>query len=199
MIIQRKIILLDEEKRAINYCETEGYNPGRNRHTIEEYFIDHGIKKMYKLNCGENYSFEGWINADIKTKQSIDSISFELDSTHPLYLPFQNMLQEDEKLIINDENTPSENSKYTEICKKEDKIVLSFVNKLNQEDVTKKFLIHSGQDGKARQRIKDFFEELVKTMKQISKEDFEVRDKGPDSEEAKQFIKTVMPNSTEAA
>ena len=66
----------DEEKRAINYCETEGFNPGEKIYTIEEFYIDHGIKQMYKLHCGDNYSFEGWFNADIKTKQSIDSISF---------------------------------------------------------------------------------------------------------------------------
>ncbi len=204
MVIQRKVILFDEEKRAINYWETEGFNPGEKRYTIEEFYIDHGIKQMYKLHCGDNYSFEGWFNADIKTKQSMDSLSFDLDSDHPLYLPFLHMLKDDKRLIINDEYTPNENSKYAEIRKEEDRIILSFTNNLNPEDVTKKFLIHKGlmydgKDEEIKRRIKDFFEEATKAMNQISKEEFVVRDKGPNSEEAKQLIKTVMPNSTEAA
>ena len=203
-----KTIIINEE-RAIRFCVSDVLNKEGEevlRYTIEEFFMHRGIKKSYKIRCGDTFDFEGWINTSLESRKSIDSLSYDFDKGHPLYTPLLHMLQDDEKVVIND-STQKKNTKNIEISKEEDKISIIFTNTINPENMTKKFYVsldkgstHSDKSSKnIKSRLNTFFKEAIDAMYLISIENYVVNAKDKESEKSKQYTKTMVTNPTEAA
>ena len=117
------------ENRVLIYKISEGY--AKPTYTITEGFIENGeVKKTYSLSQWDDYGLNGWIN-DCNTY--INKISFEFDANHPLFFPLIHLLDHDNELLIDDDDTREDNIKYMTIYKREDKIYIDFINNLKDE------------------------------------------------------------------
>ncbi len=100
---------------------------------IEELFFENGeLEKNYTLNRTQDYCFDAMTFAD----DDVNELSFEYDENHPLYLPLLHLLNNEEKLIIDDDYTREEYQKYLIICKDDNKIILSFINNSNRISIS---------------------------------------------------------------
>ena len=106
--------------------------------TIKEVFFKNGdIEKIYILMRTDDYNF----NALIYEDDNINELSFEYDINHPLYLPLLHLLNNKEKLLIDDDDTREEYQKYLVICKSTNKINLSFINNNSNSIGIEKFTV----------------------------------------------------------
>ena len=104
MVIFEKRIAVNQD-RIIQFYVHDGYSK---KYTIEEYFMENDeMHKNYRLSQGDDYGFDGWINASIKAKEEMSSLSFDFDINHPLYIPLINLLKGEESLLIDDDKTYS--------------------------------------------------------------------------------------------
>lgn len=80
-----------------------------------------------------NYSFKKDKNYEINAytiNNNITELMFEINSEHPLYQPFINLLGDKDIMIIDDDNTKENNKKYLMIKLINNNIVIQFVNNL---------------------------------------------------------------------
>ena len=187
------------DNRILIYRISEGY--AKPTYTIMEGFIENGdVIKDYTLSQWDDYGLNGWIN----NEESVKNISFEFDMNHPLYLPLFHLLNYDDELMIDDDDTREDNKKYILISKKGDKIYIDFVNELLHSNYTKErfhvFIKNIVFDGRSKidQKHKDtkirlatFFNEahnaLINDYHQISIEEWFL--KNSTSEECMQLKK----------
>lgn len=97
--------------------------------TIMEIFLNE--EKHYRLCRWDDYAFVGWSNEG----KEINKLSFEFDKSHPLYIPLLHLINYDEELIIDDDDTYEMNKKYLLIHKDEDIIKMKFINNLNANEL----------------------------------------------------------------
>lgn len=142
---------------------------------IEELFFENGeLEKNYTLNRTQDYCFEAMTFAD----DDVNELSFEYDENHPLYLPLLHLLNNEEKLIIDDDYTREEYQKYLIISKDDNKIILSFINNSKRVDFDKFNIViiniirdlRSKIDQKnmdTKERLTEFFREADKIFMNI--------------------------------
>ena len=199
--LKKKIKINDN--RILIYTISEGYV--KPTYTISEGFIENGeLKKTYSLGQWDDYGFNGWTIDNKKT----DKISFEFEINHPLYFPLIHLLNYDYELIIDDDDTRENNKKYLSIYKKENKIVIEFINSLNNtiDNPSEKFhvfiknIIFDGRskidaDSKdTKKRLLAFFKEVHKVLiteyHQISFEEYFLKNlTNIEYEEIKKYFK----------
>ena len=133
--------------------------------TIQEGFLVNGdLEKSYTLSKWDDYGF----NAFIPNDTNLSEVTFDFDINHPLYFPLLHLLSEDKKLIIDDDDTLELNKKYLEIINLDDKIRISFINKLNDFNYYEQkyyvFIKNICFDGRSKidQQYKDTKERLHK-------------------------------------
>jgi len=187
------------ENRILIYRISEGY--AKPTYTITEGFLENDeVIKTYSLSQWDDYGLNGWINNDDNVKK----ISFVFDIDHPLYIPLFHLLNYDDELLIDDDDTMSNNQKYLLVHKEKSKIFMDFINELNDEihmpEKFNVFIKNIGRDGRSKidQDHKDtklrlflFFNEvytkLVNDYQQISIEEYLL--KNTPNDECKQMKK----------
>lgn len=199
MIEYKKTIKINDD-RILKFYISDGY--AQPMYTIMEGFIENDeIKKTYNLSQWDDYGFTAWIN---NIDKDIKTISYEFDINHPLYIPLIHLLNYDEELIIDDDDTYELNKKCMRIYKKKDKILVDFINKLednNYYSTSEKFHVFIKNivtDGRSKidcqykdtkERLSVFFNEVydifTKDHQQISIEEYLL--KNNQDEEAKAF------------
>lgn len=152
--------------RILRYSKSD-YYPYTS--TIMELFSNE--EKHYRLCRWDDYGFVGWSNDGKK----INKLSFEFDNNHPLYIPLLHLINYDEELIIDDDDTYEMNKKYLLIHKEEDKIKMEFINNLNANELLAEkfrvFIKNIGIDCRSKidcqykdtkERLFYFFKEVIK-------------------------------------
>ena len=112
--------------------------------SFSEDFLNAGVD--YRLYRTSDYTFTAndFNDGDLHDRE----ISFTFDINHPYYMPFLHLLNGDDELIIDDDDTREDMLKYMKIAKENDIITLSFVN--NKED-----MLHDTVSDKYRVFIKN--------------------------------------------
>lgn len=159
------------ENRILIYSITGGY--AKPTYTIQEGFLENGeVVKSYTLSQWDDYGFRGWASDD----EDIKRLSFEFDMTHPLYIPLIHLLNYDEELVIDDDDTREENKNFMQIHQEEDKILVDFVNELDDDYLVDRFnvfiknILFDGrskidqQQKDTKTRLIDFFNEANNTL-----------------------------------
>ena len=175
-------------------------------YSIEEYYIENDeISKSYRMCKNGGYHFSGWFNDSLQAKEQIQSLSYDFDSTHPLYIPLSHLLENDDTLVIDDEKTTELIKKYMMLCKTDDKISLFFINALKSDNVEKKFDIlikktdydHTSKtdslDTDIKKRLDNFFIEVINTLVDENDHISNINNTN-DEEEEKIYIKTLIPS-----
>ena len=174
--------------------EHNEYDP--KTYLIEEYFMENDeITKNYRMSKNGGYSFSGWLNVGAEEKAKIDTISYEFDVNNPLYIPIlHNLLYDQDCYTIYDENKDAFAEKYIVFTKIENKIILTFLNTLKEDNLDKKFNISTHDNDL---KLKCFFEELIQTLylekRQISIEEYLIDYRGIEDEEVKKYMKIYIP------
>jgi len=174
--------------------EHNEYDP--KTYLIEEYFMENDeITKNYRMSKNGGYSFSGWLNVGAEEKTKIDTISYEFDVNNPLYIPIlHNLLYDQDCYTIYDENKDNFDEKYLVFTKIENKIILTFLNTLKEDNLDKKFSISTHDNDL---KLKYFFEELIQTLylekRQISIEEYLIDYRGIEDEEVKKYMKIYIP------
>ena len=174
--------------------EHNEYDP--KTYLIEEYFMENDeITKNYRMSKNGGYSFSGWLNVGAEEKTKIDTISYEFDINNPLYIPMlHNLLYDQDCYTIYDENKDNFDEKYLVFTKIENKIILTFLNTLKEDNLDKKFNISTHDNDL---KLKCFFEELIQTLylekRQISIEEYLIDYRGIEDEEVKKYMKIYIP------
>ena len=177
------------DNRILIYSVTKGY--AKPTFTIREGIAENGVLKTYSLSQWDDYGLNGWIEND----EDISKISFEFDNLHPLYIPLFHLLNYDEELIIDDDDTRDDNQKYMSIYKNDNKIIIDFVDNLEQNNhinCTEKFhvfiknILRDGrskidqQEKDTKKRLFIFFNEVNKVIMneyhQISIEEYLIKE-----------------------
>ena len=155
------------ENRLLIYRISKGYI--KPTFTISEGFIENGeLLKTYSLSQWDDYGFNGWISKDNEDKK----ISFEFDINHPLYFPLFHLLNYEDELLIDDDESNECNKKYMLIRKEKDKVLIDFVDELTNKHITKKFHVFVKNivfDGRSKidQNQKDTKERLAKFFSDV--------------------------------
>ena len=174
--------------------EHNEYDP--KTYLIEEYFMENDeITKNYRMSKNGGYSFSGWLNVGAEEKTKIDTISYEFDINNPLYIPIlHNLLYDQDCYTIYDENKDNFDEKYLVFTKIENKIILTFLNTLKEDNLDRKFNISTHDNDL---KLKCFFEELIQTLylekRQISIEEYLIDYRGIEDEEVKKYMKIYIP------
>lgn len=64
--------------------------------------------KTYNLSKWDDYGLNGWAY----NEEEFNKLSFTFDIRHPLYIPLFHLLNYDDKLLIDDDDTKENNQKY---------------------------------------------------------------------------------------
>lgn len=124
-----KTIRINDD-RILKYNISDGF--AKDEYTIMEGFIkDDEIEKTYNLSQWDDYGFTAWIN---DMDSNIKHISYEFDDNHPLFMPLIHLLNYDDELTIDDDDTRELNKKYMKIYKKDKKIIMEYTNILESEN-----------------------------------------------------------------
>ncbi len=191
-----------EKKFDINSNRKLMYQKDSHTYSLREAILGDGkLDKTYCLFKGDDYGFTGWTPSE---KQDINKISFEFDINHPLYMPLFHLLNYDDELLIDDDDSVEDNKKYMLIHKGNDKIYVDFINELDNDnfDINKfrVFIKNIVFDGRSKidqeqkdtkTRLNAFFNEahnvLSNDYHQVSFEEWLLRDSTND--EVKQLKK----------
>ena len=153
------------QNRIIEYTISDGYTK---IHTISEDFLENDkLVKQYRLSKWDDYGFSGWMNTGHDSISDINALSYDFEIEHPLYLPLLHLLQGDEQLIIDDDETSELNKKYMLISKLKDKINMTFINDLESPSgiVVNKFYVFIKNIGPdPRSKIDCFYKDTKKRL-----------------------------------
>lgn len=115
--------------QPFNYCDMITINKG--------YFENGELTKTIAFNIWDDFSFQGWICEDNELKK----LDFCFDKCDPLYIHLERLLDQDDELIIDDDDTYEDMKKIMRIYKTQNNITISFENKLDRLDIIGKFHI----------------------------------------------------------
>ena len=159
---------------------------------IHEGIIEDGeVVRDYTLFQGDDYVFNIWSADDC---DNFNTVSFKFDINHPLYIPLFHLLNYDDELIIDDDDTREDNHKFMVIYRKEDTIFVDFNNYVHYDflptsaEKFRVFVKNILNDGRSKidrdykdtkLRLYRFFNEVydkvVKDNKEISMEEYMLR------------------------
>ena len=136
---------------------------------IEELFIDNDtLEKSYKLHKWDDYGFRGWIEDEKTTR-----LSFDFDYNHPLFMPLFHLLNYDNELIIEDDNTRENNLNYLKIYLNKNKIYIDFIDEAEDNTLIQEhfyiFIKNICIDGRSKidREYKDTKERLLVFFKEV--------------------------------
>ncbi len=119
---------IDTDERKFRYGVTKDSYIATQ--TIKEGFFEGDeFIKSYTLCRYDDFFFEGW-----NTKDNTKNLSFSFDVGHVLYLPLLHLLNYDDQLVIDDDDTLETNKKCLVIKKKGPTIYLTFYDKTGDKD-----------------------------------------------------------------
>lgn len=176
--MQKKITLKKRNTtREINYTDQDT-NP--NMKFIQETIKTTNSVKSFMIFGDESYNIYGY-TSNKKSK----GLSFSFDSAHPLYLPFLELLDDKDEIIINDAYTIDNDLLYLKIYKEDDVIYLKFINNLKYIDYQDRFNIYVMNNKLIVNSISDklaiFFNNVFDTMvsnnQQITINDYLIRER----------------------
>lgn len=189
------------ENRILIYRISYGYV--KPTFTISEGFIENDeLVKTYDLCQWDDYGFNCWINNDNEVKK----ISFEFDMDHPLYFPLFHLLNYDDELLIDDDDTREDNKNYMLVHREKDKVYIDFIDELPNNNHMERFYVFIKNifyDGRSKidqnqkdtkERLANFFNEahsiLTRDYRQISIEEWFLRNsKSDEYKQLKRFFK----------
>ena len=116
----QKKIEIDEDRR-VYYAILKG-NPYAFQ-IRDEITKDGYADKSYYITRDKNYEIGGYT-----VNNGITDLTFEINVSHPWYIPFLDLLGDDNELVIDDDKTMDNNRKYLKITKEGNAILLRFVN-----------------------------------------------------------------------
>lgn len=175
----RVLVFKREEETLMNVLEPSD-QVGLTTSTISEYFFNNSrIKKYYRLIQWDDYGFESWTNDDVLIKQKVDkssntkvinTISFEFDIDHPLYMHLFHLLNYEEELLIDDDRSESTIPEHRiNIRRSRNKIIVDFIDNTHYNESTiilRRFFIfvknvmpdaRSRMSDETKIRLADFF------------------------------------------
>lgn len=175
----RFLVFKREEETLMNVLEPSD-QVGLTTSTISEYFFNNSrIKKYYRLIQWDDYGFESWTNDDVLIKQKVDkssntkvinTISFEFDIDHPLYMYLFHLLNYEEELLIDDDRSESTIPEHRiNIRRSRNKIIVDFIDNTHYNESTiilRRFFIfvknvmpdaRSRMSDETKIRLADFF------------------------------------------
>ncbi len=196
-----------EKKFDINSNRKLMYQKDSHTYSLREAILGDGkLDKTYCLFKGDDYGFTGWTPSE---KQDINKISFEFDINHPLYMPLFHLLNYDDELIIDDDDTREFDKKYMYIYRNNNKIYIEFINNLNDNkyatlsDKFNIFIKNVGYDGRSKidsyfkdtkERLYVFFNDIDEILAngfyQITTEEYLVKNK-ENIDDIKKFYKKI--------
>lgn len=133
------------------------------------------IKKTY-LELKRIITFSIWddMSFNAYTRELCDEIAFDFNISDSIYFCLLNLLKEDEKLIIDDDDTYEEMMKYIKFERLENKIKITFFNHLKESPIHNKFSVFVKnicpdsrskiRNFETKKRLVDFFRECEKTL-----------------------------------
>ena len=107
-----------------NYC---GYHLS----IVKTYKGKDNIKTI-RLNMWDDFAFTGYSSDNYN--DNIEVIDFKFDSNDPLYFPLNRLLEYQNPIIIDDDETYGELRKYMEIKKEDDDITITFNDTMIKEE-----------------------------------------------------------------
>ena len=158
------------DKRKLMYTvDKEGFS---RMSTISEMFLDENNRMKLDLCRWDDYGFNLWI----ENEDDANKVSLEYDINHPLYLPLMHLINYDEEILIDDDDTYEYNKKYMLIHRVDNKVNIDFVNNLNKPFEFRKFSVfikNIAEDGRSKltdnpidvkTRLWLFYKEVSKIM-----------------------------------
>ena len=140
--------------------------------TISEMFLDENNRMKLDLSRWDDYGFDVWLENEDK----VNKVSFEYDIDHPLFFPLMHLINYDEEILIDDDDTYEYNKKYMLIHRVDNKVNIDFVNNLNKPFEFRKFSVfikNIAEDGRSKltdnpidvkTRLWLFYKEVSKIM-----------------------------------
>lgn len=133
--------------------------------------LDGVLQKTITFKAEFDFLIDAWT---LDESESLDKVEFILEDKDPLYKPLLNLLGPDKKLIIDDDLTREDNKKFVVISKHDNKIKITFENKLGKNSLIQRFNvciinILESKDGRSKvdqkgydtkYRVKKFFDEV---------------------------------------
>lgn len=154
----------------------------------------------YCFNSSISCSFDEYI----KSRKQVHTF----DKNHPLFIPLLHLLDGEEELIIDDDDTYELNEKYVKIYRNDKNINIDFINNLIKDDSIEKFNIFiknigfdlrskiDCQNKDTKERLSLFFKEVYLRINeeyhQITLEEYLI-DKGLlTKSESKKYVKKIV-------
>lgn len=177
-------------------------------YTITEGFLENrNVLKTYSLSKWDDYGLNGLSFED----EEVHHLSFEFDMNHPLFFPFFHLLNYDEELIIDDDDTRDEYKRYLRVHRDKDRIFMDFIDEVEDSSYFSErfhiFIKNILYDGRSKidQKQKDtklrlsaFFKEahqvLTEECHQISIEEWMVRKHLGEEQHLKRVFKKNYPS-----
>ena len=147
----------------------------------EDFFKDGKLIKNYKLCRWDDYGFTGWIKMDYDKYIKNDSLTYEFNIDHPMFFPLLHLLQNNEYLVIDDDETQELDKKYMIFNKDNNKIKLTFINTLEDDKTFKERLYYF---------FKEVLERINEEYHQITLEEYLVyKYQTIDNDELKKYVR----------
>ena len=190
-----------DNNNIIRYEIIPGYVP---LHKITYANLEDGIKTI-NFSRWDDYSFVSYQAKDFKDYDKTNSEKHVINKKNPLYIPLLHLLNGEDELIIDDDDTSEMNKKYMKVYIEEDNIAVEFINELgNNFDIEKfnifikniYFDLRSKIDSlkkDTKERLYFFFDEVFELFReenhQISMEEYLLDNNLLTKEESKKFVK----------
>ena len=109
-------------------------------------FNDNDSEKILELSMSDDFNFFGTSFIDDE-----DKLEFSIDANNPMFFAFNRLINENETLIIDDDDTFDEKKKYLEIKREENNIKIIFHNNISNSyykfNIFKKTSINDSKQG----------------------------------------------------
>jgi hypothetical protein len=190
-----------DNKNIIKYEIIPGYVP---LHIITYVNLENGIKTI-TLSRWDDYSFVSYQQMKFEDYDGLKREKHIINKSNPLYIPLLHLLNGEEELIIDDDDTSEINKKYMKVYTEDDNINVEFINELgNSFDIEKFnvfiknifFDLRSKIDSfrkDTKERLYFFFDEVLELFMeenhQISIEEYLLDNGLLTKEESKKYVK----------
>ena len=202
----QKIIKINEYI-TLKYNINLGYVP---IYSIQVYYKKN-LLKIIRFNMWDDYGFQSYYSVpyDEYKKETIQSHSFEKNNL--LYIPLLHLLNGDDELIIDDDETYEIEKKYMKIYINNEKINIDFINNLDKDLAYERFYVfikNTGPDLRSKidcfekdtkDRLYLFFREVSALFEedyhQMTIEEYMINNNILTKEESKKYIKRYKKRS----
>ena len=205
MIEYNKKIKLDDYK-SLSYSINSGYVQ---IHTITALDTKDNAY-IIKLSRWDDYTFTSWYDVSFEEYEKLNKQTHKFEKEHPLYIPLLHLLNGEDELIIDDDETSEMNKKYMRIYYDKEDINIDFINNLEEDTSLEKFNVFIKNIGfdlrskidclekDTKERLFFFFKEVYARMleeeHQIMIEEYLISNNLLTKEESKKYVKKLILN-----